>query len=559
MGRDLTVGRWVRDRARVAPDDIAIESPGATTTYGELDTRSDRLAAALLASGLQPGDRVSTLTQNSAEHVEVLFACAKAGLAMVPTSWRLTPPEVAFQLDDATPAALLVDPACGRLADEALAIASTRPARHELSRLGLDALAADHPADPLALAADEDPLLLIYTSGTTGRPKGAILTHANTFWTNLAFDRVVDVRDEDVVLQVLPQFHVGGWNVLSMLAWWKGAAVVLPPVFDAAEALASIADRRVTAMLGVPATYLFLAELDDFPTADLTSLRHAVVGGAPMPESLLRQWHARGVEVTQGYGLTEAAPNVLCLPPAQATRHVGAAGIPYPWVEVELRAPSGATIEGPGRGELLVRGPNVFAGYWGRAEDTAASFTADGWLRTGDVAERDAEGFYRIRDRIKDMFISGGENVYPAEVEAVLHEHPAVLDAAVVGVPDERWGEVGLAVVVARPGAPVTAQDLVTSTAADRLARYKVPTRVAFRRRAAALDGGQGPATAVASPSTGAGASDRDQWVWTRRRRPRSVGTDGRCCRPGASARAAACWRLPRRSSPSSATTTRRS
>ena len=479
MGRDLTVGRWVRDRARIAPDRVAIDAAGVTTTYGQLDARADRLAAALLAAGLRPGDRVASLTHNSAEHVELLFACARGGFAMVPMSWRLTPHEIAYMVDDATPAAVFVDPACDHLADDALALAAHRPARHPLRRDGLDALARTNLAEPVALAADDDPLLLIYTSGTTGRPKGAILTHANTFWTNLGFDRVVDVRDDDVVLQVLPQFHVGGWNVLSLLAWWKGATVVLPPTFDATEALALIEDRRVTAMLGVPATFLFLAELDRFPTADLTSLRRAVVGGAPMPEPLLHRWHARGVEVTQGYGLTEAAPNVLCLPPHLATRHVGAAGTPYPYVEVELRDPQGATVLGPGRGELVVRGPNVFAGYWGRPEDTAAAFTSDGWLRTGDVAERDADGIHRIRDRIKDLYISGGENVYPAEVESVLVDHPDVVDAAVVGVPDDRWGEVGLAVVVPRPGATATAEDLVTHCA-DRLARYKIPTRVQF-------------------------------------------------------------------------------
>jgi fatty-acyl-CoA synthase len=314
---------------------------------------------------------------------------------------------------------------------------------------------------------DDDPLLLIYTSGTTGRPKGALLTHANCFWTCLGFDLATGVSGDDVVLQVLPQYHVGGWNVHGLLAWWKGATVVLERSFDAARCLRLIEEQRVTTMMGVPSMYLFMAQEPAFATADLSSLRRAVVGGAAMPEAVIATWAGRGVEIVQGYGLTEAAPNVLCLPPEDALRKIGYAGKPYPFVDVDLSAED----------ELLVKGPNVFAGYWRNDAATAAAFTRDGWLRTGDVAERDGEGFYRIRGRLKDMYISGGENVYPAEVEAVLHEHPAVADAAVVGVPDERWGEVGLAVVVA--SAPVAEEELV-GFCRERLAGFKVPKAVRF-------------------------------------------------------------------------------
>jgi fatty-acyl-CoA synthase len=276
---------------------------------------------------------------------------------------------------------------------------------------------------------------------------------------------------------VLPQFHAGGWNVQPLLAWWKGATVVLEPTFDSARALRTIAEQRVTTMMGVPATYLFLSQEPGFAEADLSSLRLAVVGGAPMPESLLEKWLERGVEIVQGYGLTEAAPNVLCLPPEDAARKRGYAGKPYPHVDVALRDPeSGRILDGPGEGELLVKGPNVFAGYWRNPEATADVF-ADGWLVTGDVAERDAEGYFRIVGRTKDMVISGGENVYPAEIENVLHEHPAVKEAAVVGVPDERWGEACLAVVVLRAGA--TEADLL-AWCAERLARFKVPREVRF-------------------------------------------------------------------------------
>ena len=465
MSGELTLGRWIRDRARTTPGRVAIDCRGGETTYAVLDARSDRLAAGLLEAGLSPGDRVATLTAASAEHVVVFFACAKAGLILMPLNTRLAAPELRHQLEDAEPAVLLCS-------DEYAELASSL---HERTA-GLEELVAD--SNHLASQpGDEDGLLLVYTSGTTGKPKGALLTHANCFWTNLSFDRVAGLGAEDTVLQVLPQFHVGGWNVQPLLAWWKGATVVLEPVFDPARALELIGEKRVTTMMGVPATYLFMAQEPGFAEAELWTLRRAVVGGAPMPESLLETWHERGVEIVQGYGLTEAAPNVLCLPPEDAARKRGFAGKPYPHVDVALRdTETGRVLEGAAEGELLVRGPNVFAGYWRNAEATEAAF-ADGWLLTGDVAARDEEGYYRLVGRTKDMVISGGENVYPAEVENVLQEHPAVREAAVVGVPDERWGEVCLAFVVLVAEA---SEDELLEHCRGRLARYKVPKGVRF-------------------------------------------------------------------------------
>ena len=462
---ELTLGRWLADRARTTPQRVAIRFLGQDLTYAELDSRATRLAAGLAARGLRRGDRLATLTTTSPDHVATFFACARLGVALQPISWRLASAEVAYQLEDAEPSLLLAS-------DDYAELARKAGTKVEIARIGDPTLEADGEVEDVA--RDDDPLLLVYTSGTTGKPKGALLSHANCFWTNLSFDRTTSLRDGDVVLQVLPQFHVGGWNVQPLLAWWKGATVVLEPAFDAARALDLIAEHGVTTMMGVPATYLFLAHEPGFAVADLSSLRLAVVGGAPMPEALLETWIARGIEIVQGYGLTEAAPNVLCLPPEEATRKLGFAGKPYPHVDVALRdADTGALVEGTGTGELVVRGPNVFAGYWRNAEATEAAF-ADGWLLTGDVAERDAEGFYRIAGRIKDMVISGGENVYPAEIEDVLHAHPAVLEAAVVGVPDERWGEACAAFVVLREGSNVGTEEL-QRLCRDRLARFKVP------------------------------------------------------------------------------------
>ena len=449
-----TIDHWIRNTARRTPQRVAIDYFGRDVTYVELDRRSDALAAELLERGLRRGERVATLTGNSPEHVIVFFACAKAGLMLVPLNWRLAAPELRYQLDDAEPSVFFVEAEYSELAsDTGWTFEPLAPPDELVAPVSVD-------------VADDDGLLLIYTSGTTGRPKGAVLTHANCFWTNLSFDLATGLTGDDVVLQVLPQFHCGGWNVQPLLAWWKGARVVLERSFEPARVLSLLAEKQVTTMMGVPAIYLFLSQEAAFEAADLSSLRLAVVGGAPMHEELIRVWQARGIEIVQGYGLTEAAPNVLCLPPEDAIRKMGSAGKPYAFVEVRL---------GDGD-ELLVRGPNVFPGYW-RNPDATAAVLRDGWLHTGDIAEVDGDGCYRIRGRLKDMYISGGENVYPAEVEGVLHEHSSVAHAAVVGVPDARWGEAGVAFVVANE--PVSEEALLVHCR-ERLAKFKVPKRVRF-------------------------------------------------------------------------------
>ena len=484
LSGEHTIGRWIRDRALVTPDRVAIEQldqalvERTAVTYERLDLRSELLASALVAAGLDRGDRVASLTGNRLEHVELLFACAKAGLTLVPLSLRLAAAELAYQLADAEPRLLWAEPEQAGLAEAACEQLPSPPGRHVLETGAIDAFVAGHGGGQCDTSVrDDDGLLLLYTSGTTGRPKGAVLTHANCFWTNLSFDRTTEMSGSEVVLQVLPQFHVGGWNVQPLLAWWKGATVVLERCFDAGRVLELIARRGITTMMGVPANYLFMSHHERFAQADLRSLRQAIVGGAPMPEALLRIWLARGVAIVQGYGLTEASPNVLCLPAEDAARKLGWAGKPYPHIEVALGdVGSGELLDGPATGELLVRGPAVFAGYW-RKPDATAEALRDGWLHTGDIAERDAAGYYRICDRLKDMYISGGENVYPAEVEAVLHEHPAVADVAILGMPDERWGEVGLALVL--PCDEVTEEQLLEHCG-QRLARFKVPRSVRF-------------------------------------------------------------------------------
>jgi len=477
---DLAVARWLPERAALTPDRVAVDFGGRLIRYRELAATAARWAAGFASAGLRPGDRVATLARNCPEQVEVFFACAAAGLVLVPLNWRLTTAELAYQLGDADPAVLLTEPALESPGKEAAAAAGGGCAVESLMGGPGDAGALTGDAGALTAPFDrpsgDDALLILYTSGTTGKPKGAVLTHANCFWTNLSLDRTAEITGGDVVLQVLPQCHVGGWNVQPLLAWWKGATVVLEQSFDASRVLTLIEEKKVTTMMGVPTNYQLLAAHEQFLVADLSSLRQVIVGGAPMPRPLLETWQARGVTVLQGYGLTEAAPNVLCVPPEYAGAKTGSAGRPYLHVQVALRDladAGGGHLGGPGTGELLVAGPNVFAGYWRNPAATEAALP-DGWLTTGDIAERDADGFYWIRGRTKELYISGGENVYPAEVEEALVAHEAIAEAAVVGVPDERWGETGLAFVVFAAGREPAADELARHCR-TRLAAYKVP------------------------------------------------------------------------------------
>lgn len=475
-----TLGRWIVDRATRSPERVAIDDRGVTTDYATLAARATELADALRQAGYGPGDRIATVSGNSTDHVVAFFACAIAGIAFVPLSWRLTPRELADVLSRSAPALVLIEDEHAALAGEALRVAPVAPPVGMLGTTGIEA-SVPRSAQPRTRRPvhDDDPLLVIFTSGSEATPKGVVLTHANCFWNNLALSQALPLTQDDVVLAMLPQFHVAAWNCQPLLAWWVGATVVLERSFQPARVLQLIADRKVTAMMGVPTQYALLAGDREWTMTDAASLRLALVGGATMPVSLQEAWTARGIPLTQGYGLTEAAPNVLHLPAAEAAGAPGAVGRPYPHVAVGIVDPaSGLPLEGEATGELWVRGPSVFAGYLGDDDATARAMSGD-WLRTGDLVSRDASGVYRIVDRLKDIFISGGENVAPAEVEYALCLHPLVEAAAVVGVPDAVWGERGVAFVVPVPGARLSV-DEVLAHARRNLAAFKIPVHVEF-------------------------------------------------------------------------------
>ncbi|KAF2419425.1 AMP-binding protein [Microbacterium sp. B35-30] len=475
-----TIGRWIVDRAARSPERIAIDDRGVTTDYATLAARATELADALRRAGYGPGDRIATVSGNSTDHVLAFFACAIAGIAFVPLSWRLTPRELADVLTRSAPALVLIEDEHAALAGEALRVADGL-AGAPVAVLGTTGVevavpSAAHPR-PRRPVRDDDPLLVIFTSGSEAAPKGVVLTHANCFWNNLALAQALPLGQDDVVLAMLPQFHVAAWNCQPLLAWWVGATVVLERSFHPTRVLQLIADRRVTAMMGVPTQYRMLADDREWATTDTASLRLALVGGATMPVALQDAWTARGIALTQGYGLTEAAPNVLHLPAAEAAGAPGAVGRPYPHVAVRVVDPSSELpLEGEVTGELWVRGPSVFAGYLGDDAATARAMSGE-WLRTGDLVSRDADGVFRVVDRLKDIFISGGENVAPAEVEYALCLHPLVEAAAVVGVPDEVWGERGVAFVVPVAGAALSVDELLAH-ARRNLAAFKIPVHI---------------------------------------------------------------------------------
>ncbi|WP_219508440.1 acyl-CoA synthetase [Nonomuraea ceibae] len=460
--RDGGVGSWPERRARRTPDRVAVVHGGRRVTYRELHERVLRLARVLRGRGVGRGDRVAYLGANHPAFLETLFATGTLGAVFVPLNVRLAAPELAYVLSDCGVAALVHAPPAAEL---------DVPCRIPLGDYE-ELLAEAEPEAAVEAVSGEDPCMIMYTSGTTGRPKGAVLSHANVTWNSLNVLVDVDLAADEVTLVVAPLFHTAGLNMTCLPTLLKGGRVVLMDAFDPGRVLETIAAERVTYLFGVPTMYDALAAHPGWAGADLSSLRTLNCGGAPVPLRTIETYLARGLAFSQGYGMTEASPGVLYLPPDQAVARAGSAGVPHFFTDVRIALPDGRDAAPGEPGEVLVRGPNVMTGYWG-----GPPAAPDGWLRTGDVARADADGYAYIVDRIKDMYVSGGENVYPAEVEAVIATHPGVADCAVIGVPDPRWGETGLAIVVREPGAD--AGDLLDYLD-GRLARYKIPRSVVW-------------------------------------------------------------------------------
>jgi fatty-acyl-CoA synthase len=484
------------------PNRVALTAPERTLTYRQLHERADR-AAALLSGELQltKGDRLAIYVVNCLEWFEVVTAAARLGVVVVPLNVRLTVPELQYQVRDSGCTALVAGqefwagvPAlvAGTSIQRVLTIAApSTPDAAPASIPGVSSLAYEQamaaaPAVPPADAAEDgDPLFIVYTSGTTGKPKGAILTHSNMLYNALNNCVGLGLTAEDTTLTILPLFHVGGIGLFALPTLYTGGRVVVPRKFDPAESLRLIEQERVTVTMVVPTimTALVQALRQMNPRPDLSSSRGFISGGAPCPAELNEAARELGLSFGQGMGMTESAPTLFLQPEMMFMRDIargshigrpGTIGKPSLFCDVKLLDEEGRDIPPGEVGEICLRGGNVFAGYWNLPEATAKSFTPDGFFRSGDLARADADGYYTIMGRKKEMLISGGENVYPLEVESVLNDHPAVAEVAVVGVPDARWGEVPGAAVVLHPGATTTIAEL-TAFCRSRLAGYKSP------------------------------------------------------------------------------------
>ena len=477
---DYGIASWLAKRAFLDGGRVALIEGENRLTYTELDRRVTRLAHALREMGIRGGDRVATCCVNCGEFVEVLFATARIGAMLVPLNWRLAARELEYQLADAGARVLFVAPEQRALADE---LRSDIPPELRIS-FGprYEELLAASPTvalDEAEQARFTDPHLILYTAGTTGRPKGAMLTHANAFWNSVNMTTPLGITPFDTTITTLPMFHAGGIGLYTVPMIHLGGRVVIIRTFEPERLLELASEHEVKLIFGVPAIWLELLKRPDFDAAHLPSLRFCVSGGAPHPMAIINGVAERGFTFLQGYGLTETAPGGTLMPIADARRKAGTAGKPAMHVELRVVGDDGHRSAAEEIGEVQFKGPNVFAGYWAKPEATTEAFTPDGWFKTGDLGRLDDEGFLTLVDRKKDMVITGGENVYSAEVEDVLFAHPAVAEAAVIGVPDPKWGESVFAVVVLRPGASATADELI-SYSRSQLATYKTPKGVAF-------------------------------------------------------------------------------
>ncbi len=471
----------LRTHASQTPDAPCLTFGTETLSFGQLNARASSVANALQARGVQSGDRVALIARNTPAHFELFFGCAKAGAIFLPINWRLSAREIAGILADGAPALLIVEGDLQDLLEEASGLPGTialadYPAWRD----------AATPKDAGRLPVADDPLLILYTSGTTGLPKGAVLSHDNLSYLARMARELWGFTENSVNLVAMPLFHIGGIGY-AMTGLSQGGHTILMQQVVPAEIIAAIRDRRVTHGFFVPTVIQMLLAVPGVEGMDLTSLDRILYGAAPIGETVLK----RAIEVfgcgfSHAYGMTETAGTVVTLAPEDhdpdgpLAHRLRSCGLAMAWNELAIVDPATGNPVASGEvGEIRIRSKVNMLGYWNKPQETAKTITPDGWLCTGDAAWQDADGYVYIHDRFKDMIVSGGENIYPTEIENVLYDHPAVAAVAVIGVPHERWGETPKAFIVARPGILPTEAELIAFTR-HRLAHYKCPTSIAF-------------------------------------------------------------------------------
>jgi fatty-acyl-CoA synthase len=456
---------------------------GRMTTYAELASRVARLANALNGTGVRSGSRVAYLGGNHPSFLESLFATALLGAIFVPLNTRLSAAEIGFMLGDSGADVLIFGGGSTStvehldVAKRPQLIAVDAEIREALDYATIIASASEDPSD--AKVDPDAPCMIMYTSGTTGRPKGAILTHDNITWNSVNVLVDLDIHSDEVTLVTAPMFHTAALNMTCLPTLLKGGHLIIEPHFDADAVIEMIARMRVTVLFGVPTMFTALTQSPKWASADLSSVRLLLCGGAPVPKSLITAYLERGLSFVQGYGMTETAPGALIVDPHLSAETVGAAGVAHFFTDVRLVRDDGSAAASGEPGEVVIAGPNVMRGYWGLPEATAQAFLDGGWFRSGDIAVAGESGVITIVDRVKDVYISGGENVYPAEVEKALCDHTSVVEAAVIGVDEATWGEVGMAFVVLTAGGSANEEEL-TAHLRTRIAAYKIPRSWVF-------------------------------------------------------------------------------
>lgn len=479
---------WIKRHAERTPDKLALVDAhtGKTYTYLDLNQRANRFASYLVDGlGLQQGDRISVLAMNSSDYYEILFGCGKAGVVLNTLNWRLAPPELEYIINDCQPRLLIYEPEFQGAVDQlegqidpetCLVLGELAP--DDLQTYEQALASADPAGVPMPALTYDDIWAIIYTSGTTGRPKGAKVTFGNFFYNAVGMGQAIDLNSHDVNINVLPTFHIGGLGLYAGPTFHAGGTVVVMRAFDSKRFLELIEEWKVSVFLLVPSIYLMLDQFEDFDKYDVSSVDCWSSGGSALPPSLVQKFAERGIIIQQGFGMTETGPTVFLITKEDAVRKAGSVGKPVLHTDVSIQDQDGNFLGPEEIGELCIKGGNVTTGYWNRPEATTEALI-DGWLHSGDAAKYDEEGFYYIVDRWKDMFISGGENVYPAEVESVIYHHPAVAEVAVIGVPHPKWQEVGKAVVVVKAGQNLTEQEVI-DFCQGKLAKYKIPKSVVF-------------------------------------------------------------------------------
>lgn len=479
---------WIKRHAERTPQKLALVDleTGREFTYAEFNGRANRFASFLQNElGIEQGERVSILAKNSSDYFEILFACSKMGAILNTLNWRLAVPELQYIIDDCTPRVMIYEP---KFSEQIEALRPLIGCEFYLL-LGSDETPAGEWAYEAALAAGsphdfegprlryDDTWAILYTSGTTGRPKGAMVSYGNFFYNAVGMGQAIDLTSQDVNLVMLPTFHAGGLGLYAGPTFHAGGTVLVMRTFDPLQMMQVIEARKVTVIILVPPMYLVLHQHPQYGDYDLSTIRMWSSGGSPLPPSLVELYEKDGIIIQQGMGMTETGPTIFLIPKKDAVRKAGSVGKPVLHTDVCIMDRDHNMLGANEVGELCIRG-NIIPGYW-NAPDKTAEAIVDGWLHSGDAAKYDEEGFYYIVDRWKDMFISGGENVYPAEVENVLYEHPAVGEAAVIGVPHPKWQEVGRAVIAVKEGHALTEEEII-AFCQDKLARYKIPKSVVF-------------------------------------------------------------------------------